>query len=1077
LNSSTLVLLAFLVVAAVAGAFYAFGVFGWAAWLAGVVLKSLIRGGFAVWRASFDRISWKAFLAILLACHVCLFLFGMPTFLLVGIGAGLIFLGLCSCAAFIAVDQERNEVARGYKARHNPSKGQMLALDLVRYGERTGLTLLLAACLALVDGFALLNYGLYKIGGEKWYSLSERQHYALLNAPTPLLPPAGEEPTITDFLAYTILNLASAVDFVDVVNESRWVHVSYVHATGGPATVLLTLFRVFFTGIFVRQLFAWVRNIREVSDALRNFWSSDPVIQERAKETLAQEGPSILTRVFAYVQESPPPTPEQWHALIEIIDALGPWSVPALSEHLVYPHEIVQRLAVAGLGRLRAIEALPVLLTMTNHSALSIRLEVLDAVSQFFTKGPTDVRKRLSLARKRSIRKEFAGVDPVAETVRALRHCLQSSDLAERSAAVRFFGGLGADAGPAVPDLIALREDPASSVQVLAAEALGSVPTNDEVVEALIELLDAPVPDVKLAALRSLGKAGEEAVPGIPRMIPLLQDQNKEIREAAADSLAKIGPLDARYLPRLTAGLRAKDAVIRARAVEALEALGASAAPALPSLLPLLSDPNGRVRARVVRTLGTIEGDPTIIIRAVVLACKDTDTHVVEFAAESLGRFQTGEATSALIELTRHANPQVRAKAALALADAKSIEPAVGAALARLIADADPHVKAAALSGVAKSAPLPELSEEALQACLDDPAPAIQAAAIGALCQQVADPMRLEAALLKSLESPEEEVLKAALQGATAIAAPTRRALLTDPAPEVALIDRIVALLPTATGPVLIAAAEALRVRGESAAGARDALMAALRSAGPEARCVLLKAVAACQPAEAPAVFLSSLEDPDVDVRLFASAGLTQADALPEDAPETMLRAWVEPVDRIRANLATVWAKQATIPAEAVTQLLEAAYATNDGLRLAVLRALRKVPDEAKEVFTHLLEDSNEEIALTAADGVLRGDAAQVRAGEIVKAGLASTALPRRRRALEILEGLGAEAAGFSAEVARCLEAEENEELRERLGVLLRSFEPQPVGEEVTPEGTQGGMPLLKAEASLVVPLEKPENA
>ena len=44
----------------------------------------------------------------------------------------LLLIGVTSCVAYIVIDQERYEVARGYKVLHNPGKGQELAFELPR---------------------------------------------------------------------------------------------------------------------------------------------------------------------------------------------------------------------------------------------------------------------------------------------------------------------------------------------------------------------------------------------------------------------------------------------------------------------------------------------------------------------------------------------------------------------------------------------------------------------------------------------------------------------------------------------------------------------------------------------------------------------------------------------------------------------------------------------------------------------------------------------------------------------------------------------------------------------------------
>ena len=47
-----------------------------------------------------------------------------------------LFMGLTTCLAYMFIDLERYEVERGHKAVHNPLKGQVLAMNLERYGKQ-----------------------------------------------------------------------------------------------------------------------------------------------------------------------------------------------------------------------------------------------------------------------------------------------------------------------------------------------------------------------------------------------------------------------------------------------------------------------------------------------------------------------------------------------------------------------------------------------------------------------------------------------------------------------------------------------------------------------------------------------------------------------------------------------------------------------------------------------------------------------------------------------------------------------------------------------------------------------------
>ncbi len=172
LDSSALVLV-FLAVAAVAAAvLIKLGVVRWVLRLFGVVVRAVVRWGFEVWKRLFSWADWPRFLAVVLALLALGWAAGLEAaWVAVLSGAALLFTGVAACLAFMFIDLERYEVGRGYKAVHNPLKGQQLAFNLIQYGHRVGVPLLMAAAVAAVGGFAMLNEGLYHTIGGDWYSL------------------------------------------------------------------------------------------------------------------------------------------------------------------------------------------------------------------------------------------------------------------------------------------------------------------------------------------------------------------------------------------------------------------------------------------------------------------------------------------------------------------------------------------------------------------------------------------------------------------------------------------------------------------------------------------------------------------------------------------------------------------------------------------------------------------------------------------------------------------------------------------------------------------------------------------
>ena len=172
-------------------------------------------------------------------------------------GAALLFAGVVTCLAYVYIDLERYEVARGYKAIHDPLPGQTLATDLVRHGGRVGVPLLGAAAAGAVCGFALLNQGLYETVGRDWYRLGD----------------AGLEPDYEDFLAHALIHLLGVVDVLNLAGSRHLVRASHVQAAAWPASVLLASFKSLFTLFLLQQVFASVRQGRLLAETVADFWS------------------------------------------------------------------------------------------------------------------------------------------------------------------------------------------------------------------------------------------------------------------------------------------------------------------------------------------------------------------------------------------------------------------------------------------------------------------------------------------------------------------------------------------------------------------------------------------------------------------------------------------------------------------------------------------------------------------------------------------------------------------------------------------------------------------------------------
>jgi hypothetical protein len=141
------------------------------------------------------------------------------------------------------------------------------------------------------------------------------------------------------------------------------------------------------------------------------------------------------------------------------------------------------------------------------------------------------------------------------EEVAPLLRDLRAGSARNRHAAVRALAALGARAGAAVPDLVALLRHADVTLRAAAAEALACV--GRPAVPTLVEALQDPDPDFRKAAVVTLGAMGTDAARAEPALARLAQDE--WLGPWAVRALAAIRrggrPTWRRALSRLAAGL------------------------------------------------------------------------------------------------------------------------------------------------------------------------------------------------------------------------------------------------------------------------------------------------------------------------------------------------------------------------------------------------------------------------------------------------------------------------------------------------------------------------------------------
>ena len=122
---------------------------------------------------------------------------------------------------------------------------------------------------------------------------------------------------------------------------------------------------------------------------------------------------------------------------------------------------------------------------------------------------------------------------------------LGSADRNVRDNAADILRGLGRDAEPALPSLVAHFQDDDRGVRLACMHAVGEIVGAtgagvDACARALGERLDDPDPEARALAAYGLGRCGLAAATWVPRLLERLTDRDAEVRSAVETALTRI---------------------------------------------------------------------------------------------------------------------------------------------------------------------------------------------------------------------------------------------------------------------------------------------------------------------------------------------------------------------------------------------------------------------------------------------------------------------------------------------------------------------------------------------------------
>ncbi len=222
---------------------------------------------------------------------------------------------------------------------------------------------------------------------------------------------------------------------------------------------------------------------------------------------------------------------------------------------------------------------------------------------------------------------------------------------------------------------------------ILAATSVLHLLANDAgvAIPALLTNLEHPVPGVRAASARTLGRTGSHALTCVPALMRRLKDADPEVQAAAASALGSFIHDAAPAVPDLTDATRSAKAPVALAAIQALGKIGPAAEAAVPQLVTILAlrDTAPVIRLSTVTALGRIARRPDLAVHPTAGALRDPDEYVRIGASRALAAFgpSAAPAVPALVAALSDQSESIRVSAAEALG---SIGPAARSAIPSL---------------------------------------------------------------------------------------------------------------------------------------------------------------------------------------------------------------------------------------------------------------------------------------------------------------------------------------------------------------------------------------------------------
>lgn len=225
-----------------------------------------------------------------------------------------------------------------------------------------------------------------------------------------------------------------------------------------------------------------------------------------------------------------------------------------------------------------------------------------------------------------------------SDALPALRMALRGSDQKQKLGALLSLLRMKETARPALDDIRACLDDPAVTVQLIAARTLWTIDRDDSTVPRVAKLLQEKKLTSRRGAIRLLQDMGEAALPAVADLSEATMDSDDGVRLAAIRTVAAFGPGAAPAVDHLLKNVQEKTEDIRLAAIDALGRIGPRANGAVTALSTLLNEQDQKVVLAAIQALGRIGPDskPAVATLLKILA----QTRATDRELSSLRRFE-----------------------------------------------------------------------------------------------------------------------------------------------------------------------------------------------------------------------------------------------------------------------------------------------------------------------------------------------------------------------------------------------------------------------------------------------------